>query len=254
MQKLVMLLLPLLLLSGCAKAADPYQNISDKPSEANEIALERESTQAGTSGNAVAEESQSVKQDNMDEQNNGQNLEEQELPQGVVDVRKFTNLVEEGKTQAVLHTSKGDITVEFYADASPFTVNNFLNLANIGFYDNTKFHRVIKDFMIQAGDPNSKEADTSVYGTGGPGYRFADEFNNLPLVRGSLAMANSGPNTNGSQFFIVTADATSWLDGKHTNFGKVVEGMEIVDAIEASATGERDIPVEPIVITSIELR
>jgi len=156
-------------------------------------------------------------------------------------------------SQAVINTSLGEITVKFYAEESPVTVNNFLNLAQAGFYDNTKFHRVIKDFMIQAGDPNSKEANTNLYGTGGPGYKFADEINNRKLVAGSLAMANSGPNTNGSQFFIVTAPETPWLDGMHTNFGEVISGMDVVKQIEAVETGERDIPTTPVIINNIQL-
>lgn len=156
-------------------------------------------------------------------------------------------------SKAILKTSLGDITVQFYNDESPITVNNFLNLAQSGFYNGTKFHRIIKDFMIQGGDPNSKGTDTSMYGTGGPEYRFADEFNTRKLVAGSLAMANAGPGTNGSQFFIVTIPETPWLDGKHTNFGEVVDGMEVVKAIEAVQTGARDIPVEPVVVNSVEL-
>lgn len=155
-------------------------------------------------------------------------------------------------SSAIIKTSEGNIEVKFYAE-SPITVNNFMNLAKSGFYNDTKFHRVIKDFMIQGGDPLSKGADTSVYGTGGPEYRFADEFNNHKLVAGSLAMANSGPGTNGSQFFIVTLDATPWLDGKHTNFGEVTKGMEIVKAIEGTETGSRDLPVKSITVKSIEL-
>ncbi len=154
---------------------------------------------------------------------------------------------------AVIKTNFGDIKVKFYAQDSPITVNNFLNLAKQGFYDKTKFHRVIKDFMIQGGDPNSKDDDWSNDGMGGPGYKFQDEFNDHKLVRGSLAMANSGPNTNGSQFFIVTADATPWLDGKHTNFGEVTEGMDTVDKIEAVAVNENSHPTEDVVINSIEL-
>ncbi|MFH1583077.1 MAG: peptidylprolyl isomerase, partial [Candidatus Falkowbacteria bacterium] len=125
-----------------------------------------------------------------------------------------------------MKTNFGDITVKFYAQESPITVNSFMNLAKAGFYNGTKFHRVIKDFMIQGGDPNSKDDDWSNDGQGGPGYQFQDEINQHKLVKGSLAMANSGANTNGSQFFMVTAEATSWLDGKHTNFGYVVSGLD----------------------------
>lgn len=157
-------------------------------------------------------------------------------------------------SQAVMHTNKGDIVIEFYGDKSPVTVNNFMNLAQEGFYNGIRFHRVIKDFMIQGGDPLSKEEDRRYHGTGGPEYKFGDEFNNEPLVRGSLAMANSGPNTNGSQFFIVTADATPWLDGRHTNFGHVIQGMNVVDEIEGVQVDARDNPIDPVVIESIELK
>ncbi|EKE01638.1 MAG: Peptidyl-prolyl cis-trans isomerase [uncultured bacterium] len=154
----------------------------------------------------------------------------------------------------VIKTNYGDITVELYGKESPITVNNFLNLAKKGFYDKTKFHRVIKDFMIQGGDPNSRDKDISTHGTGGPGYKFMDEMNNHPLVRGSLAMANAGPDTNGSQFFIVTKPATPWLDGKHTNFGQVVSGMDVVSKIEAVQVDANDHPIADVVIESIELK
>lgn len=154
---------------------------------------------------------------------------------------------------AEINTTLGKIKVKFYSADSPITVNNFLKLASENFYDGTKFHRVIKDFMIQGGDPNSKTGNGSNWGMGGPGYKFADEFNTHKLMRGSLAMANSGPNTNGSQFFIVTADATPWLDGKHTNFGEVVDGMDVVAKIEAAKTGAGDRPVENIEIKGITL-
>jgi peptidyl-prolyl cis-trans isomerase B (cyclophilin B) len=155
---------------------------------------------------------------------------------------------------AVIKTNVGDIEVEFYSDVSPVTVNNFMHLAQAGFYNGTIFHRVIKNFMIQGGDPNSKNEDWSTHGFGGPGYTFADEFNDNKLVVGSLAMANSGPNTNGSQFFIVTAPATPWLDGAHTNFAKVVSGMNIVRQIEGVEVNGNDHPLEDIVIESIVLK
>lgn len=164
----------------------------------------------------------------------------------------FKDLVSE-YSQAIIKTNFGDVKVKFYSDDSPKTVNNFLNLAEMGFYDDTKFHRVMQDFMIQGGDPNSKDDDWSNDGTGGPGYKFADEFNSHKLVKGSLAMANSGPNTNGSQFFIVIKEATSWLDGMHTNFGYVVSGIDIVEKIEAVETNNRDHPLKDVIIESIEL-
>ncbi len=153
----------------------------------------------------------------------------------------------------VLETNLGKIKIKLYGDSAPKTVNNFLKLTQQKFYNGTKFHRVIKGFMIQGGDPNSKDNDWSDDGTGGPGYKFEDEINSRKLIRGSLAMANSGPNTNGSQFFIVTAKETPWLDGKHTNFGEVTEGMEVVDQIENVKTNSSNHPLEDIIIQSISL-
>ena len=149
-------------------------------------------------------------------------------------------------TQATFHTSEGPIEVELFPAEAPKTVANFTKLAGDGFYDGLIFHRVIPDFMIQGGCPEG-------IGTGGPGYQFEDEFNDHKVVKGALAMANSGPNTNGSQFFIVTAPATPWLDGKHTVFGRVTDGMEAVDAIKAAPTGGNDRPLEPQVIEQIDL-
>lgn len=147
---------------------------------------------------------------------------------------------------AKMQTSEGDIEIQFFDDAAPKTVANFHKLAGEGFYDGLVFHRVIKDFMIQGGCPEGT-------GTGGPGYKFEDEFNDNKIVRGALAMANAGPNTNGSQFFIVTTEAAPWLDGKHTVFGTITGGMEVVDAIEASETDGRDAPIEPKMIESITI-
>ncbi len=147
---------------------------------------------------------------------------------------------------ARMNTTKGAITLEFFDDDAPKTVANFGKLAGDGFYDGIIFHRVIPDFMIQGGCPLGT-------GTGGPGYTFEDEINSHNVVRGALAMANAGPNTNGSQFFIVTTDAAPWLDGKHTVFGRVTDGMDVVDAIEAEPTGARDRPVNDVKIESIEL-
>jgi peptidyl-prolyl cis-trans isomerase B (cyclophilin B) len=148
---------------------------------------------------------------------------------------------------ATLHTSAGPIEVEFFDADAPKTVENFRKLAGDGFYDGLIFHRVIPDFMIQGGCPEGT-------GTGGPGYTFEDEFNEHKIERGALAMANAGPNTNGSQFFIVTVDAAPWLDGKHTVFGRISDGMDAVDAIEGTETGPSDRPVEDQVIERIDLR
>jgi peptidyl-prolyl cis-trans isomerase B (cyclophilin B) len=146
-----------------------------------------------------------------------------------------------------MHTSEGDIEIELFDADAPKTVENFRKLAGDGFYDGLVFHRVIPDFMIQGGCPNGT-------GTGGPGYTFEDEFNQHKIVRGALAMANAGPNTNGSQFFIVTAESAPWLDGKHTVFGQVTSGMDTVDKIEGTETDGRDAPVEPQMIEQLELR
>ena len=145
-----------------------------------------------------------------------------------------------------MHTNHGAIEIELFDEDAPKTVENFRKLADDGFYDGVIFHRVIKDFMIQGGDPTGT-------GTGGPGYTFEDEFNDHKVERGALAMANAGPNTNGSQFFIVTTDAAPWLDGKHTVFGRVVDGMDAVDAIEKTPTGAGDAPVETQKIETVEL-
>jgi peptidyl-prolyl cis-trans isomerase B (cyclophilin B) len=178
--------------------------------------------------------------------------EEKKVIEKQVQGKKFEGLAAEYQ-YAILKTNFGDIQLAFYGADSPKTVNNFLQLAQNDFYDRIKFHRVINDFMIQSGDPNSKDDDWSDDGTGDPGYKFEDEFNSHKLVRGSLAMANSGPNTNGSQFFIVTAEATPWLDGKHTNFGYVLVGMDVVDKIEAVEKNNRDHPIEDVIIEDVEL-
>jgi len=147
---------------------------------------------------------------------------------------------------ATMHTTEGQITFELFDADAPKTVENFRKLAGEGFYDGLAFHRIIRDFMIQGGCPQGT-------GTGGPGYTFEDEFNEHKVVRGALAMANSGPNTNGSQFFIVTTEAAPWLDGKHTVFGAVTEGMDAVDRLEGVPTGRGDRPKSAVAIESIEL-
>ncbi len=150
-------------------------------------------------------------------------------------------------THATLHTSEGPVQIELFPADAPKTVENFTRLASEGFYDGLTFHRVIPDFMIQGGCPRGD-------GTGGPGYQFEDEPNERRVVRGALAMANAGPDTNGSQFFIVTADACPWLDGKHTVFGRVVAGQDVVDRISLVARDARDRPLDPVTIDRVELR
>ena len=147
---------------------------------------------------------------------------------------------------ATLHTNHGAIAIELFADDAPKTVDNFVKLARDGFYDGLIFHRVIPDFMIQGGDPTGT-------GRGGPGYQFEDEFNQHKVDRGALAMANAGPNTNGSQFFIVTADACPWLDGKHTVFGRVTSGLDVADTISQLPSDASDKPRDDAVIERVEL-
>ena len=147
---------------------------------------------------------------------------------------------------ATMKTSEGDIVLELFDEDAPKTVSNFKQLASQGFYDGLIFHRVIPDFMIQGGCPQGT-------GTGGPGYTFEDEINQHKIVKGALAMANAGPDTNGSQFFIVTTEEAPWLDGKHTVFGEVRDGMDVVDRIGTTQTDGSDRPVEPIGIETIEM-
>ena len=149
-------------------------------------------------------------------------------------------------SQATMHTNHGAIALELFDADAPKTVENFRKLSADGFYDGLAFHRIIKDFMIQGGCPLAT-------GTGGPGYTFEDEFNEHKVARGALAMANSGPDTNGSQFIIVTKEEAPWLDGKHTVFGRVTDGMDAVDAIEGVSTGAGDKPNEPVLIERVEL-
>jgi peptidyl-prolyl cis-trans isomerase B (cyclophilin B) len=149
-------------------------------------------------------------------------------------------------SEATMHTNHGPIQLELFDEDAPKTVDNFVKLSKDGYYDGLIFHRVIRDFMIQGGCPEGT-------GTGGPGYEFEDEINDNKVVRGALAMANRGPDTNGSQFFIVTTEAAPWLDGKHTVFGRVASGMEAVDSIEGTDTGAQDRPVEDAVIERVEV-
>ena len=147
---------------------------------------------------------------------------------------------------ATMNTTEGAITFELFDEDAPKTVENFRKLSSEGFYDGLTFHRVIKDFMIQGGCPQGT-------GTGGPGYTFEDEINQHRVLRGALAMANAGPDTNGSQFFIVTAEECPWLDGKHTVFGRVVAGQDVVDRISLVGRDASDRPLEPVSLESVEL-
>ena len=182
-------------------------------------------------------------------ENSKENTQSMPVVQNSTDKKTYTQpfamaLADGVDYKAEITTSMGTIKIDLFEKDAPKTVNNFVSLAKDGFYDGLIFHRVIPDFMIQGGDPMGA-------GYGGPGYKFEDEFNSQKLVKGSLAMANSGPNTNGSQFFIVTANETPWLDGKHTNFGKVTEGMEFVESISKVQTDSNDKPLTTVKIEKV---
>src|SRR2546429_1348749 len=176
----------------------------------------------------------------------GRNSTTRTGPSGTTAASRDGRTVHSSPMQAIIQTNHGPIHVELFPDEAPKTVNNFVKLVNDGFYDRVIFHRVIPDFMIQGGDPTGT-------GSGGPGYSFEDEFNDHKVERGALAMANAGPNTNGSQFFIVTTEDATWLDGKHTVFGKVKEGMNVVDTIAGVETDAADKPSADVVIERITL-
>lgn len=183
-------------------------------------------------------------------------MHEETINTGGADEEKDMSLTDD--THITLHTTKGDIVIRLYGETMPITAGNFYTLAKDGFYDGTKFHRVIEGFIIQGGDPNSRSENTALYGQGGPGYTIEDEFvKGLSNLRGTIAMANAGPNSGGSQFFINLADNTGLdfdkepLTSKHPVFGEVVEGMDVVSAIASVDTTQRDIPASPIIIESV---
>jgi len=204
----------------------------------------------GAIRNQKPEDTYNISKDQIEIINNQNNMNEENQTNNIApEEAKKSNI-------AVMTTNFGVIEIELYPTKAPNTVANFVKLAESGFYDGTLFHRVIPDFMIQGGDPLTKSDPTNwaIHGTGGPGYQFADEANGVNLVRGVLAMANAGPNTNGSQFFIVTADSTPWLDGKHTAFGKVVSGMDVVDKIEGVEKDGRDHPLKDVKVESVKIK
>jgi len=204
-----------------------------KPIENNNSDLKKVLTQQNT-------EPQNSNPTNINNLESNPNMQKTKMPLP-------TQVIDTNKTYlAKFETNQGSFKIKLFAKEAPLAVNNFVYLANNKFYDGLIFHRVIKDFMIQGGDPIGN-------GTGGPGYSFPDEQSGKKLVKGSLAMANAGPNTNGSQFFIVTAQSTPWLDGKHTNFGEVVEGMEIVEKISNIKVGANDRPSENVLISKVEI-
>jgi peptidyl-prolyl cis-trans isomerase B (cyclophilin B) len=226
-----------LVIAGCSSGNDVILNVKDSDIELKKDLMQDEAVNKEAATTPDISTSEAVPM----------------LPSFLRKDADATDILREQNDKVIMKTNLGDITIALYNDDAPNTVENFLYLASKNFYDGVKFHRIIKDFMIQGGDPNSKNDDWSTHGTGGPGYKFADEINTHKLVKGSLAMANSGPGTNGSQFFIVTAAATPWLDGLHTNFGEVTDGWEVVEAIEAMETNGRDHPLTDVVIKDIEL-
>lgn len=186
-------------------------------------------------------------------------VQEQPVPTITTNDQYSMDATDQSNQHVIFKTNKGDIELELFTQQMPITTGNFLKLAREGFYNGTKFHRVIEGFMIQGGDPNSKGEDSSSYGTGGPGYTIQDEFiAGLSNIRGTISMANTGrPNSGGSQFFINVVDNTGLdfdkppMGSSHPVFGKVVAGMEVVDAIGKEATDARDLPVEPVIISEI---
>ena len=238
--KVFLVILSTIILSGCInKDIDKTENININTTTKN--IFHTENLPLDNINNSADNKNEEIKNIDIENKNNNNEIK---------------NMATEEKNPiAIIKTSAGDIKIELYKNFSPITVENFIELSKNNFYNGTKFHRVIKDFMIQGGDPLTKDnTKMDSWGTGGPGYKFDDEINNTKLVKGSLAMANSGPNTNGSQFFIITADATPWLDGVHTNFGTVIEGMDVIMNIQNVETNSSDKPIQDIFINSIEIK
>jgi peptidyl-prolyl cis-trans isomerase B (cyclophilin B) len=243
--KITLLMLGVLVLSGCAQSETVKKETVDNPI-LNPIADEKQMLD-------IKDQAQQNIQDATNKENERLNntLKDTNMNDVANALGNNSALVKK-YTLATIKTSLGDITVKLNGTATPVTVGNFLKLAKAGFYNDTKFHRVIKGFMIQGGDPNSKTADTASWGMGGPSYKFPDELTGKETYpQGTLAMANSGPNTNGSQFFIVTANPQAPLPASYTVFGSVMSGMDIALKIENVATGQNDRPVENVVIKSI---
>lgn len=239
--KIIILTLGILFLAGCSGQSDTPKEAEKKPEPGYLQGMVD-----------IDKKAQSDIQKATDAENKKLN---ETLKKGDVNNNNANNMDYVKKyTGAVLKTSMGDIKVKFYNDNTPVTVNNFLKLADEKFYEGVKFHRVIKGFMIQGGDPNSKTADVSTWGMGGPGYKFDDELTGKEKYpQGTVAMANAGPNTNGSQFFIVTASPEAPLPPSYTVFGKVVAGLDTALKIENVKTTTNDRPVEDVVIKSVEL-
>jgi len=250
-----------LLLSGCdfftpeddLNGKNDTTLLLDKEIEINNSNLK--SPQKSDDENEMDQLKQAVDQASYNLQKNETKTEVKEEPKENPNTDIESELLEYSHkfTKATIVTNFGEIKISFFNNDAPLATGNFIKLSQDNFYNDIKFHRVIKDFMIQAGDPNSKDDDWGDDGQGGPGYNFKDEPSSHKLVRGALAMANSGENTNGSQFFILTAESYPSLDGKHTVFGEVIDGMDIVDKIEKVKTNENDHPTDDVIIEKVEL-
>lgn len=242
-------------LNGNNEKVNPINKIKVKEEKAKKTELSKEESE-------VKQLEQAIAQADYEKQAKGEAAKKEVAPESaenVSEVKENTDIEKEiltyanKYTKATIKTNLGDIKVTLYGAETPLAVGNFIKLSESGFYEKIKFHRVISGFMIQSGDPNSKDENWDDDGKGGPGYSFRDEISQHKLVKGSLAMANAGKDTNGSQFFIVTAQSTSHLDGKHTNFGEVIEGMDIVEKIEKVRINENDHPTQDVIIEKIEL-
>jgi cyclophilin family peptidyl-prolyl cis-trans isomerase len=250
--KLFLLLIVLPILAGCAEISQQTGQYTERnvPGMVSEYSEGSVIDQINSIRNGLTPQ---VKPNNKASSETAKNSDQPVQPPADQERKtQFENLLSV-YTQAIIKTNFGDITIQFYNQDAPVTVNNFLNLAKLNFYNGTKFHRVIKDFMVQGGDPNSHDSNWADDGSGGPGYAFQDEINQHKLVKGSIAMANSGPNTNGSQFFIVTEETAPELDGKHTNFGQVIGGMDSIMKISQVAVDQNSHPQTDVNIESIEL-
>ncbi len=257
--KLLVLIITVSFFSGCdfMLPVDDLNGNNGNVNPINKIKVSKEyvkNPELSKEDSEMQQLEQAINQANYERQLKEANSKKEEVPE----VKENTDIEKESLTytdkyiKATIETNFGDIKVTLYGVDAPITVGNFIKLAENGFYNETKFHRVISGFMIQGGDPNSKDKNWEDDGQSGPGYSFRDEINEHKLVKGSLAMANSGKDTNGSQFFIVTADSTPHLDGKHTNFGEVIEGMDIVEKIEKVRINDKDHPTQDVIIEKIE--
>lgn len=258
--KLLTLMVATLFFSGCSFIipADDLNGNNEKVNPTNKISVMEDKVknpELSKEDSEIQQLEQAVNQADYEMQSREKNEKDENALKMRENTDKENELMNYSSkyTKATLKTNMGNIKITLYGTEAPIAVGNFIKLAEDGFYNKVKFHRVISGFMIQSGDPNSKDENWDDDGMGGPDYAFRDEINSHKLIRGSLAMANSGKDTNGSQFFIVTAESTPHLDGKHTNFGEVIEGVDIVEKIEKVRINEKDHPTQDVIIEGIDL-